>query len=436
MLKINCVTVLGANGSMGVNVGGLFASFGGAKVYMVCRTKESAENACKMAALSVRAEVIGRNLIPKTYDDLKECVNQSDLVFESVAENERVKSDILKLVDKVDFDCRRIYATGTSGLSINTLALALSPRLRQNFMGVHFFNPPYNMPLCEVIPSEYTKNDILSEVKEYLVKILRRKVVQVNDAPAFLGNRIGFQFINRAIQYAVKFSDNGGIDYIDSVLGGFTGRNMPPILTADFVGLDVHKAIVDNVYNNVSDYAKKDFILPRFVNSLLEKGHVGRKVNKGFYQTIKNEEGLKTIYVYDIATDSYRPKEFYNFIFAKNMVDCLRVGDYGSAIEKLISNHSLEANICLKFLLNYIVYSVNTAKNIGESVNAADDAMANGFNWIPPLALIDAFGGADKAKELVKEHLEEEIEGLDLESLFNNIPSSNYDYRPFFKAKM
>lgn len=72
--------------------------------------------------------------------------------------------------------------------------------------------------------------------------------MQVKDNPAFLGNRIGFQFINDAMQYADRFKDNGSIDYIDAILGSFTERSMAPLTTSDFVGLDVHKAIVDNIY--------------------------------------------------------------------------------------------------------------------------------------------------------------------------------------------
>ena len=39
-MNINTVTVLGANGTMGCNISGIFASFGNAKVYMVSRSME------------------------------------------------------------------------------------------------------------------------------------------------------------------------------------------------------------------------------------------------------------------------------------------------------------------------------------------------------------------------------------------------------------
>lgn len=162
-------------------------------------------------------------------------------------------------------------------------------------MGIHLYNPPYNMTLCEVIPSRYTDATKLREVKKYLKEVLLRNVVEVKDEPAFMGNRIGFQFINEALQYAEKYQDNGGIDYIDSIIGPFTGRNMAPLLTSDFVGLDVHKAIVDNIYDNTNDYAHDTFKMPEFALQLISENKLGRKSGAGLYQTIKNPDGSKNI---------------------------------------------------------------------------------------------------------------------------------------------
>lgn len=80
------------------------------------------------------------------------------------------------------------------------------------------------MPLCEFTPTKYADMELARELKSYLKDKLFRTVVEVKDSPAFLGNRISFQFINEALQYADKYKDNGGIDYIDAILGSFTGR--------------------------------------------------------------------------------------------------------------------------------------------------------------------------------------------------------------------
>jgi 3-hydroxyacyl-CoA dehydrogenase len=83
-----------------------------------------------------------------------------------------------------------------------------------------------------------------------------------------------------------------------------------------------------------------------------------------------------------------------------------------------------------------VVYGITTTRAIGESIYSADDVMATGFNWVTPLAVIDAFGGAEKFKELAYMHLDSKIlSKLDLTKTFKDIPRSKYDYRPFFKAR-
>lgn len=434
-MNIKTVTVVGANGTMGSNISGIFASFGDAKVYMICRKMEDSMKAQLKASLSVKAEVIGKNLIPKTYDDLEKCILESDLVFESVAEDLHIKKEIYQQINKY-VKPHAVIGTGTSGLSINELSTCLDDNMKGRFMGIHMYNPPYNMTLCEVIPSKHTDSVLLSEVKMYLKNTLLRKVVEVKDEPAFMGNRIGFQFINEAMQYAEVYKDNGGIDYIDSILGPFTGRSMAPLTTSDFVGLDVHRAIVDNVYCNTYDYAHETFVMPEFAIKLIGEHKLGRKTGCGLYQAVTNSDGTKTINVYDIASETYRPRIKYTFPFAKQMIDELRKGNYSVAFDKLINNHSLEANICVQFLTKYVIYSLVITKAIGENIHSADDVMATGFSWVPPLAVVDAFGGLEKFMQIAEDKLPKEfLSTINLKEILRDVTESNYDYRPFFKAK-
>lgn len=434
-MNIKTVTVIGANGTMGCNVAGIFASFGDAKVYMVCREFEAATKACIKATMTVKAEAISKNLIPKTYDDLEECISKSDLIFESVFEDSSIKKDVYRKIAKY-LQPHTVIGTGTSGLSINELSECFDEKIRPNYMGIHMYNPPYNMTLCEITPSQYTDANLLKKMKIYLRSVLLRNVEEIKDKPAFMGNRIGFQFINEAMQYAVTYKDNGGIDYIDSILGSFTGRTMAPLATSDFVGLDVHKAIVDNIYNNTKDYAHETFVMPEFAIKLISENKLGRKSGCGLYQALENSDGSKTINVYDIATGNYRAREKYVFPFARQMIKELKVGNYTRAFEKLTNNHSIEANICIQFLVKYVIYGLVTTKSIGENIHSADNVMATGFNWVPPLAVIDAFGGVNIFKKIAIERLANEfLFKIDIDEILKNVPKSNFDYRPFFKAK-
>ena len=121
---IKTVTVVGANGTMGQNVAGIFASFGEATVYMVCRDIEKAQKAIEKAYKSVRADSIKEKMIPADYSMLKDCVQNSDLVFESVAENLNVKKAVTSKIGEYAKETT-IICSGTSGLSINEIAESL-----------------------------------------------------------------------------------------------------------------------------------------------------------------------------------------------------------------------------------------------------------------------------------------------------------------------
>ena len=432
-MKINTVTVIGATGTMGANIAGIFAAFGDAKVYCVGRDIEKVKKIIPHIVKSVKADAIAKKLIPADFDSLEQCVADSDFVFESTKEDMKVKVEIAARVGKV-LKTNAISATGSSGLSITKLAECYSEELRGHFFGVHMFNPPYNLQLCELIKTEYSDEQMYQDLKAYLKTVLYRTVVEVKDAPAFLGNRIGFQFINEALQYAEKYKDNGGIDYIDAILGSFTGRSMAPLTTSDFVGLDVHKAIVDNIYENTLDYAHETFFLPEFVQKLVAESKLGRKSGSGLYQLVKYDNGLKRQTVYDINTGMFRDVIPYVFPFADKMKKWIAEGEYKKAFERLVNNHSQEAEICLSFLLKFIVYSLYATKEVGYKISAADDVMATGFNWCPPMAMYQALSIVADVPSLIKERLPEICEKVDVDELLAEVKPSKYDYRIYFKS--
>ena len=434
-MNINTVTVVGANGTMGANVSAIFASFGNARVFMVSRDKEKSVKAAVRSCRSVKADSIAAHLIPADYSMLEDCVKASDLVFESAAEDLELKIDLHTKIGRY-LKKGAVACTGSSGLSISRLAECYPEDVRSRFFGVHMFNPPYQLTLCELTASPYSDMALYGELKEYLTTKLFRTVAESKDLPAFLGNRIGFYFMNEALQYAEKYQDNGGIDYMDAILGPFTGRTMPPLVTSDFVGLDVHKAIVDNIYENTYDYVHNRFVLPDFVKKLIGQHRLGRKTGEGLYKMIKNDSGERRLLVYDIKQGVYRDVIHYTFPFALQMKELLRDGDYDDAIRVLIGNKSQEADICLRFLLRYIVYALYTAEHVGYDLKVADDVMATGFTWCPPFALMEAFSRVCDLGALMKERLKPEIvEAVNIDHIIAEQIKSKYDYRIYFKAK-
>lgn len=435
---IETATIIGANGVMGRNVAAILASFGHADVLCICRNITEEEDKQKLKqqiSQLVRATSIEKRIHIFSYEYLEDCIKRSDFVFESVAEDLQIKQQIHEKIN-LFMKAGTVIGTGTSGLSINELSKKYSIENKKNFMGIHFYNPPYNLTLCELIPNNETTAACKKHVKKYLKEVLFRTVVEVEDTPAFLGNRIGFHFINKAMNMAEEYKDFGGIDYIDSILGPFTGRSMPPLLTSDFVGLDVHKAIVDNIYENGKDREKEDFVFSEFGKILVKENRLGKKTGEGLYRRTINSNGEKFEEVYDLDLEGYRKREIYHFSFISKMIYELRRGNYDKALKVLADNHSNEAQICLTYLLHHIVYGIYVSNDICGSCKAADDVMAMGFNWIPPIALIDAFGGKSQVLNLIRErNAKGRFEMNEIEELFCKIPDhSTYDFRRFLKA--
>jgi len=174
--------------------------------------------------------------------------------------------------------------------------------------------------------------------------------------------------------------------------------------------------------------------LPHYVQKLINDGKLGRKSKEGLYKLIKYENGLKRQTVYDINTGVYRDVMPYAFPFVQDMKSCLSDGEYEQAFKTLVNNNSPEAEICLSFLLKYIIYSLYCAEEVGFSSEAADDVMAAGFNWCPPLAMYEALNSAAEVSSLIKERLSDICKKVDVDHYLSKVKPSKYDYRSFFKS--
>ena len=305
-MGIETITVIGENGTIGAQVAGLLAAFLRAKVYCVSRTMEKSLSGIERAVKSVRADSIRPLLVPETFDHLGVCIQNSDWEFESVAEDYQTKLEVNKMIATLR-QPGTIVSTGTSGLSISKLSEAFDKEGKSLYFGTHFFNPPYALPLLEFVTTEKSDPFVANQLVQLLEDKVLRKVVRVKDKAGFLGNRIGFIFMNEVAQYAEKYQDRGGVDYMDAILGCFTGRAMPPLTTVDFVGLDVHQAIINHLHEEEPDFFGVEQSLPPFLLKLLSEKKYGRKAGEGFYKMNEVKQQL----VYDISSGQYRPLRDY-----------------------------------------------------------------------------------------------------------------------------
>jgi len=372
-------------------------------------------------------------MIPATYDDLEKCVAESDWVFEAVAESYEAKLPINQRIAKARKP-GTLVSTVSSGLSIEKLANMFDEDGKKHYYGTHFFNPPYKLVLCELITHPANDPNYTKALAEYLEKKLVRHVVICNDRPGFAGNRIGFQFMNEAAIVAEKKKNEGGIYLIDQMLSGYTGRAMSPLATVDLVGLDVHKAIVDNIYENTKDVAHETFKLPSFMQKLIDQGALGNKAGKGLYKREKNEEGKTILRVYNIDKNDYELPPQIDLSFKNKAMEYVKESNYRGLANHIKNSSGSEAELVRYFIARYISYSLFLVPEVTD-IKGVDGAMGFGFNWVPPTAWVDLLGGVEETKKFIeKANLPvpdalKQLSGSNVYTLKNKL-----DYRQLFRA--
>ncbi|MFY7962316.1 MAG: 3-hydroxybutyryl-CoA dehydrogenase [Elsteraceae bacterium] len=199
---------------------------------------------------------------------------QTDFVVEAATENEAVKRDIFKaLVPHLKPSA--MLATNTSSISITRLASTTDRPER--FMGMHFMNPVPVMALVELIRGIATEEETFSAVRELAIKMGKTPAV-AEDFPAFIVNRILLPMINEAVY--TLYEGVGSVDAIDTAMKLGANHPMGPLQLADFIGLDTCLAVMQVLYEGLSDSKYRPCpLLVKYV----EAGWLGKKVGRGFY---------------------------------------------------------------------------------------------------------------------------------------------------------
>jgi len=394
MRSIRKIVVLGANGAMGSSSGAVFAAAGIPTVFLA-RTQEKAEVGRTRAEQITKGKACAPTITCGSYaSDLGHALLDADLVFEAVSEDVAVKREVLALVDKLRRE-DTIVATVTSGLSIGGLSSDLSESTRRNFVGIHMFNPPTMIVGCELIPHPGTDPGVVAVVREFLSKQVGRQVVETADTPGFAGNRLGFKVLNEVAQLA----EEHGVAFMEQLIGTHTGRALPPLATIDLVGWDVHKAIVDNLWNLTYDTAHEQFRLPAYMQRMIDRGHLGRKTrDKGGFFRLEGKGPDAKQFVLDPATGDYHPLAVVAPpvpSVVERMKTALKIGNgngYRGAMEVMVTAEGKEADILRRVMLGYISYGLGLVGNVVERPRDIDRIMGFGFNWAPPGMLVDAIG--------------------------------------------
>ena len=203
-----------------------------------------------------------------------------DLVVEAVFERADVKRPVLEALDAVVPD-HAVIGSNTSSLPITRLAHGLK-RVRETLV-VHFFNPPYTLPLVEVAGGVDTREDVVQETVDFLQGLKNHRYplvpIRVKESPAFVVNRLLAPVLGEAC-LALESGLASSRD-IDAAMKAGAGMPMGPFELADLVGLDVSLEVAETLFREFGDPKYRPSVLLR---RLVDAGHLGRKTGQGFYE--------------------------------------------------------------------------------------------------------------------------------------------------------
>jgi 3-hydroxyacyl-CoA dehydrogenase len=409
MRPVQRVTVLGS-GTMGSRIAAHFANAGVRSLLLDLPSDSPDRNTIARrgldAALKQRPAPLftsssARLIELGNYDDDLSRARNSDWIIEAVTENLEVKRKLWERVDPYRAP-HAILSTNTSGIPIREISRGFSESFQQQFLGVHFFNPPRYLHLLELIPTTEMSPSVLEQVRSFAETRLGKGIVLCKDTPAFIANRIG-SFFGAA---TVKAMMEGGytIQEVDALTGPLIG--IPKSATfrlMDIVGLDVWAFVIDNLHDALTDDPWRDwFISPPFVNRMLENGWLGEKSGQGFYKRVG--AGGKERQVLDWQTLEYHPVSEPSF---PEIRDLSRLPDPGERIRRLVASPDRAGAFVWNVLKHVFSYAAAKLGEISDRVVEIDRAMQWGYGHkLGPFRLWDALGFEATARRMEAEGLQ------------------------------
>jgi 3-hydroxybutyryl-CoA dehydrogenase len=209
-----------------------------------------------------------------TFTNIKEGVQDADIVVEAATENTELKLKIFKEMDETA-PVSAILATNTSSISITKIASVT--KRAEKVIGMHFMNPVPVMKLVEVVNGFLTDASVTQTIIE-LSKQLGKVPCVVNDYPGFIANKILMPMINEAV-YSL-YEGIAGVEAIDTIMKLGMAHPMGPLQLADFIGLDVCLSILNVLHEGFGN--PKYAPCPLLVN-MVTAGILGIKSGEGFY---------------------------------------------------------------------------------------------------------------------------------------------------------
>ncbi len=324
-------------------------------------------------------------------DDLARA-GEADWIVEAVVERLDVKRDLYARIDAVRKP-GAVVSSNTSTIPLARLVEGASEELQRDFAITHFFNPPRYMRLLEIVRGPWTRPELVERLREYADRRLGKGVVECNDTPGFIANRIGVYWLQCAVVEAMRAGLS--VEQADSALGPAVGIPKTGVFgLADLVGIDLMPHVVASMDSLLppGDALRSYMEMPDLIRRMIAGGYTGRKGKGGFYR-LRREGAERIKESIDLATGEYGRSERVR----PAGVEAARAG----GPRALLEHDSDEGRYAWRVLSSVIAYSAALVPGISDDVADVDAAMRLGYNWqAGPFEIADRLGAGWLADRL------------------------------------
>ena len=216
--------------------------------------------------------------------DLAKAVASADYVVEAVLEDLALKQ---KLFGEIEPLVRpdAILASNTSVIPITAIMQGLQRRERA--LGTHWWNPPFLVPLVEVIETQWTSPPTVDFTMRLHADAGKKPAHVKKDVPGFIGNRLQHALWREAISLVERGICDA--ETVDEVIKSAFGRRLAvlgPLENADMVGTDLTLAIHQNVLGDIDSRPGPS----PYLDKLVKDGKLGFKSGEGFRKWSPEEQ--------------------------------------------------------------------------------------------------------------------------------------------------
>jgi 3-hydroxybutyryl-CoA dehydrogenase len=282
------IAVIGA-GLMGAGIAHVFAAAG----HEVALFDEiEAARATALSRIRDSVALVGNNedfsAAIQIRDRLETAVAAADFVFEAAPENLPLKQEIFARIEAAAKP-GAILASNTSVIPITSIMAGLADKSRA--LGAHWWNPPYLIPLVEVVRTV----DVSDRAVEAMLALLRsvgKTAVEVKkDIAGFVGNRMQHALWREAISLVAEGVCDA--ETVDAVVKASFGRRLAvlgPLENADMVGADLTLAIHQYLLPHLDSTPAPS----PYLEKLVAEGRLGFKSGEGFrHWTAESQSQLR-----------------------------------------------------------------------------------------------------------------------------------------------